>query len=330
MVDYAIHQRRGRLTREQEGELAQRIQRGDQAARDELVLAHLGFVARVAWRYAGYGLNRDELISAGSIGLLEAAERFKADRSARFASYAKWWILGAMLDELAECAAVIKIPPHELAKRRRINKVVRDFVEREGRRPDVGVIARLLNMSEEAVREALVLPRRPLSLDAPFADDEKDSGTLLDIVPDTKGVAPDKAAETAASAAQLAESLAHLSDIEQTVLMANYGVLGRESRALHEIAKELGLQLSEVREIRERALDKLAGDRVHAATLEALAGPDEFGLDSAVIQEEAREHRGRLRSVRDRHKQVITQAVADIYQRRHNQPFGQATKPAGE
>lgn len=326
----AMQQKRGRLTREQEGELVQRIQRGDYIARDELVLAHLGFVAWLAWRYASYGLSRDELISAGSIGLLEAAERFKADRNARFASYAKWWILGAMLDELAECAAVIKIPPHELAKRRRIVKAVRDFVERQGRRPDAGEIARTLSMSEKTVREALALPRRPRSLDAPLTDDERDSDTLLDIVPDMNAAATDEAVETAAAATQLAESLTHFSESEQAVLALYYGILGHEPRALHEIASELGLQLSEVRDIRERALDKLASDHVHATTLEALAGPDEFESGSAAIQEEAREHRDRLRSLRDRHRQVISQAVADIYQRRHNQPFGQATKLAGE
>ena len=330
MGGYTMQQRRGRLTREQEHELVQRIQRGDLAARDELVLAHLGFVAKMAWRYAGYGLSRDELISAGGIGLLEAAERFKADRNARFASYAKWWILGAMLDELAGCAAVIKIPPHELAKRRRINKAVRDFVEQEGRRPDVDVIARLLNMSEKTVREALALPRRPRSLDAPLTDGERDSDTLLDIVPDMNAAATDEATETAAAATQLAESLAHFSEREQAVLALYFGLLGHEPRSLHEIAAELKLELSAVRQIREGALDKLASDHVHATTLEALAGPDESKSGDGSIQKKAQERRDRLRNLRDRHKQVISQAVADIYQRRHKQPFDQAAGPTGE
>ena len=257
--------RRVRLSREQERELSQRIRRGDEAARNELVEAHLGFVASVAMRYRGYGLSVDELISAGRIGLLAAAERFEGTRDARFISYAKWWIRGAMLKELSEC-------------------------------------------------------RLQRSLDEPLSSDEEDSGTLLDILPAESAPASDEAAEASSARSRLAESLAQLDEQERAVLLRHFGLGGHEPLTLAQIAGELGLRLSLVRRIREDALNKLVAGTDHVATLEALAGMYGSSFDNRELQK-VRERRDRVRRIRERRRQAIIGAVAEIYQRRHQRPF---------
>ena len=102
------------LSRERERELAAQIKAGDRSARDELVLANLRFVVEVAYSYRRCGLSLPELISAGNVGLITAAERFDGTRGLKFISYAVWWIRQSMLQSISEQVHTVRLPVNQL------------------------------------------------------------------------------------------------------------------------------------------------------------------------------------------------------------------------
>lgn len=317
----AFTSRRVRLSREQETELAQCIQDGDQAARNELVEAHLGFVAWAAARYRGYGPSQDELISAGAIGLITAAERFEGNRSARFISYAKWYIRGAMLQELAEHPNTVRVPPSQLNAARRVAKAAGDYAQRHGRAPNADALASALGMSEKAVREALLFGRPTRSLDAPFSGrEEGDTRTLLDVLPDESVPDSDESVEAASARSRLTQSLAVLNDEERAVLLLYFGLADGNPLTLEQIALEIGERLWRVRRIRDEALDKLIAASGDQEALEALFGMCGRSLSAAKLAQ-LRQRRADVSSVRRRRRESILNAVSDSYRRRHGRPL---------
>jgi RNA polymerase primary sigma factor len=98
------------MTRNEEARLARRIERGDAAARDEMVVRNLGLVYSLAARYLGRGVPFEDLVQEGTIGLMRAVDKFDHRRGNKFSTYAMWWIRSALLDTLGN-AAPIRIPP---------------------------------------------------------------------------------------------------------------------------------------------------------------------------------------------------------------------------
>ena len=102
------------LTREREVELSERIKAGDLQARNELVQANLRFVIHVAKQYQNRGLGLSDLISAGNLGLMKAAERFDGERGFKFISYAVWWIRQSILQTIADHGRTVRLPLNKL------------------------------------------------------------------------------------------------------------------------------------------------------------------------------------------------------------------------
>ena len=113
------------LSREREVELSARIQDGDQDARDELIQANLRFVIDVAKKYQNRGLSFPDLISAGNLGLMTAAERFDGTRGYKFISYAVWWIRQSILQTIAEHVRTVRLPLNKLSLLKDISKATR-------------------------------------------------------------------------------------------------------------------------------------------------------------------------------------------------------------
>ena len=177
------------LSGKEEIELAKQIQKGNQNARDQLVSANLRFVVSVAREYQNHGVPLADLISAGNVGLMTAAERFDGGRGFKFISYAVWWIRQAIHQSLAQDSRVVRLPINRIDLLHNISKVSRELRQSSEHEPEPEVIAKELGVSEEMVKDTLLRARDVWSLDASFKED--DDHSLLNVLPDTNQASPD-------------------------------------------------------------------------------------------------------------------------------------------
>tara|TARA_Y100000588_G_scaffold305359_1_gene328653 strand:+ start:3794 stop:4648 length:855 start_codon:yes stop_codon:yes gene_type:complete len=259
------------LSGPEEVELSRLIRKGNQKARDELVRANLRFVVSVAREYQNHGVPLSDLISAGNVGLMTAAERFDGTRGFKFISYAVWWIRQAIHQSLAQDSRVVRLPINRIDLLHNISKVSRELLQTTEAEPEPEVIAKELGVSEDMVKDTLLRARDVWSLDASFKED--DDHSLLNVLPDPTLEAPDTEVLEDSVKTQVEEVLESLDDREQEVLRLYFGLRGDdEPMTLEEIGVRFNLTRERVRQIKEKALVRLRHPR-RAALLEPLLEP---------------------------------------------------------
>ncbi|NKB71605.1 MAG: sigma-70 family RNA polymerase sigma factor [Candidatus Latescibacteria bacterium] len=241
------------LSREKEVELAARISQGDIRARDQLVQANLRFVIDVAKNYQNRGLSLSDLISAGNVGLLTAAERFDGTKGYKFISYAVWWIKQSILQTLAEHVRTVRLPLNKLSLLKDISEASRRLGQIG--EPDLEEIAAELDLPTQEVEDVVLSARPVRSLDETFEDDDK--RTLLNTLVDTFQDAPDASVLRESAQTQVETVLGSLSDREQYVIRRYFGLDGNEAQTLDQIGHLIGVTRERVRQIKESALSKL-------------------------------------------------------------------------
>ena len=257
------------LSRQREVELSVRIQQGDLQARDELVQANLRFVVDVAKRYQNRGLPFCELISAGNLGLITAAERFDGGKGFKFISYAVWWIRQSIQQTISEQARTVRLPINRQSLLANINKTSQRLGQGREHAPDLEEIAVELGLSTEEVEGTLLSGRAVFSLDRAFNED--DDNTLLSILEDPNQESPDAAVLLESARKQLQGVLSSLSDREMQVIRLYFGLEGEEMLTLEQIGAGLGITRERVRQIKEIAFSKLRHPH-RAPALRALVG----------------------------------------------------------
>jgi RNA polymerase primary sigma factor len=252
------------LSREREVELSTRIQDGDMVARDELVQANLRFVIDVAKNYQNRGLSLSDLISAGNLGLMTAAQRFDGGKGYKFISYAVWWIKQSILQSIAEHARTVRLPLNKLSLLKDISRATRKLGQGREEEPRIEEIAADLDMSAEDVLDALMSSRTVRSLDESFEEDDERS--LMNILADSTQETPDADILRQSANNQLEEVLGGLDDRELRIIRLYFGLDGSEALTLEQIGGLMGLTRERVRQLKERALGKLR----HPARYDAL------------------------------------------------------------
>ena len=243
------------LSREREVELSARIQEGDMQARDELVQANLRFVIDVAKKYQNRGLSLSDLISAGNVGLLTAADRFDGTKGYKFISYAVWWIKQSILQTIAEHARTVRLPLNKLSLLKDISKASRKLGQGRESEPGIEEIAAELDVPAEEVLETMLSARSVRSLDESFEEDDERS--LLNILADNTQATPDGDVLQTSARTQLEEVLESLDDRELRIIRLYFGLDGSEALTLEQIGGQMGLTRERVRQLKERALGKL-------------------------------------------------------------------------
>lgn len=160
------------LTAEEENALARRMAEGDKEAGDRLIEANLRLVLSVARRFANRGVPLGDLIQEGSLGLMQAAEKFDGRKGYRFSTYAVWWIRRAVSRAVADQSRVVRLPLHVVESIYRVTKSRRDLTAEYGRDPTVDEIAADTGMTEDKVEEVMRIAADPDLFEKPETAEE--------------------------------------------------------------------------------------------------------------------------------------------------------------
>lgn len=242
------------ITAEEEVILAQKIREGDQAALERLTKTNLRFVVSVAKQYQNQGLTLGDLINEGNLGLIKAAKRFDETKGFKFISYAVWWIRQSILQAIAEQSRIVRLPLNQVGSLSKISKAFSKLEQEYEREPSPEELADILETTVDKVSDTLSNSGRHVSMDAPFVQGEEN--TLLDVLenadPDTDSSLIDESLSE-----EIKRSLATLTEREREIIVLFFGLGANHQLSLEEIGEKFNLTRERVRQIKDKALQRL-------------------------------------------------------------------------
>ncbi|MBD1432172.1 MULTISPECIES: sigma-70 family RNA polymerase sigma factor [Sphingobacterium] len=242
------------ITAEEEVILAQRIREGDQVALEKLTKTNLRFVVSVAKQYQNQGLTLGDLINEGNLGLIKAAKRFDETKGFKFISYAVWWIRQSILQAIAEQSRIVRLPLNQVGSLSKISKAFSKLEQEYEREPSPEELADILETTVDKVSDTLSNSGRHVSMDAPFVQGEEN--TLLDVLenadPDTDSILIDESLSE-----EIKRSLSTLTEREREIIVLFFGLGTNHQLSLEEIGEKFSLTRERVRQIKDKALQRL-------------------------------------------------------------------------
>ena len=243
------------LTPQQEIELAEKIKKGDAAARERMINANLRLVVTIARDYANLGLPLLDLISEGNIGLTKAVERFDPTKGAKLSTYAMWWIKQSIKRALANQGKTIRLPVHladKLAKMRRVSLQMSDEL---GREPTDEELGEEIGIDSDKITRLRTVGIRPASLNAPITDD--DSTEFAEVIGDDEAQTPFELLRDKNLRSEMDGLIEVLDAREKKIISHRFGLDGGKPKTLEDVGRDFGVTRERIRQLQNIALAKL-------------------------------------------------------------------------
>lgn len=249
------------LTNDEETQLATRAAAGDKAARDKLLTSNMRFVIKIASQYLNKGLEYEDLISEGYLGLMKALDHFDVSKGYHFISYAVWWIRQSIMKAIVDFGRPIRLPVNKDAELTEIKRACHS-VNPHGKKSEeeeLEEVALKLGMTKHHIREMLNISQEMISLDSPISGD---SDTALVDTVSAGTFTPEDAAIDASLKTEIDKAFVGLDKKSVEVLNMRYGLNGQGERTLKEVGEKMNLSRERVRQIEKHAIAKIRANKI--------------------------------------------------------------------
>ncbi|MBS2006361.1 MAG: RNA polymerase sigma factor RpoD/SigA [Cyanobacteria bacterium SZAS TMP-1] len=263
--------RKGKLIKaSEEIELGRKIHLGDSQALSKLVVSNLRLVVSIAKKYSNQGLDLEDLIQEGNLGLIHAAKKYDPSMGTRFSTYATWWIRQSVMRAIANKGRTIRIPVHVRGQLSKLKKAAREFNQQNDRMPSVEELVALTEFSAEEVSKLLLCTNMILSLDEPTPG--SDNMPLGAFVEDTFSRLPEQIAEQAILRRCIEKLTRYLTPQEKEAIEYLYGLEGDGMYDPQMVADKLNVDILELRRIQKRSLKKMRRQLHHRTIADFISG----------------------------------------------------------
>ncbi len=238
-------------------ELVRRGQTEAARAKREMIEANLRLVIKFAKKHSnrGLGLDFSDLVQDGNIGLMKAVDKFDYRLGNKFSTYATNWIQQGISRSIADQARTIRIPVHMIDNIHKIQRATRQFMHKYGRQPTAEELSKIIYLPVDKILKAMKVNLRPVSLEAPVGSDEENS--RLEIIADETAKNPFTSAAQKNLRKIVTQILSELDPKEETVLRQRFGMSTNKTSTLEEVGEYIGVTRERIRQIEQKALNKL-------------------------------------------------------------------------